>query len=185
MGIIGCQGKVKIPIRVKNASAETVVVHKSTSAGLYQPVSAVLNNMGIDKETEVEATTSLLQHLQPLFDEAREDLSGSQTKELKELLVQYTDIFASDHKPLGHTGLVRHTIHTGDSAPIKQRARRLGPAERGIASEEIDKMLKSGVIEPSCSPWSAPIVLVRKRCGAIRFCVDYRKLNREIWREND
>ena len=49
--------------------------------------------------------------------------------------------------------------------------------EKGIIESEVQKMLKLGIIETSTAPWSAPVVLVRKKDNSIRFCVDYRKLN--------
>ncbi|GFX69071.1 retrovirus-related Pol polyprotein from transposon 297 [Trichonephila clavipes] len=66
---------------------------------------------------------------------------------------------------------------TGDHAPINQRAYRVSPTERRIIHEEVQKMLDEGIVQPSESPWSSPIVLVRKKDGSWRFCVDYRKLN--------
>ena len=48
---------------------------------------------------------------------------------------------------------------------------------RGKATQLVQEMLKQGVIKPSASPWASPIVVVRKKDGNIRFCVDYRKLN--------
>ncbi|GFV54281.1 transposon Ty3-I Gag-Pol polyprotein [Trichonephila clavipes] len=67
---------------------------------------------------------------------------------------------------------------TGDHAPINQRAYRVSPTERRIIHEEVQKMLDEGIVQPSESPWSSPIVLVRKKKdGSWRFCVDYRKLN--------
>lgn len=50
-----------------------------------------------------------------------------------------------------------------------------GPVERKIIDDEIDKLLASDLIQPSTSPWSSPVVLVRKKDGTIRFCIDYRK----------
>ncbi|GFU22925.1 hypothetical protein TNCV_1098561 [Trichonephila clavipes] len=72
---------------------------------------------------------------------------------------------------------VKHRIFTGDHAPINQRAYRVSPTERRIIHEEVQKMLDEGIVQPSESPWSSPIVLVRKKDGSWRFCVDYRKLN--------
>ena len=73
--------------------------------------------------------------------------------------------------------MVKHTINTGDHKPIKQRPRRLPLAKREAEREEVDKMLQAGVIEPSSSPWASPIVLVTKKDGSIRYCIDYRQLN--------
>ncbi|GFW15828.1 CCHC-type domain-containing protein [Trichonephila clavipes] len=66
---------------------------------------------------------------------------------------------------------------TGDHAPINQRAYRVSPTERRIIHEEVQKMLDEGIVQPSESPWSSPIVLVRKKTVVGVFCVDYRKLN--------
>ena len=77
----------------------------------------------------------------------------------------------------GHTEAVEHTIDTGDSLPIRCAPRRMSPQK--IKQEEacIEEMLTGGQIEPSDSPWSAPVVLVTKKDGGTRFCVDYRRLN--------
>ncbi|GFX54949.1 CCHC-type domain-containing protein [Trichonephila clavipes] len=52
---------------------------------------------------------------------------------------------------------------TGDHAPINQRAYRVSPTERRIIHEEVQKMLDEGIVQPSESPWSSPVVLVRKK----------------------
>ncbi len=64
-----------------------------------------------------------------------------------------------------------------EAAPIRQRPRRLPLAKREEAETTVREMRELNVIEPSASPWSAPIVVVSKKDGSTRFCVDYRKLN--------
>ena len=69
------------------------------------------------------------------------------------------------------------TIDTGDAAPIKQPLGRMLFAARQEVAEQLRKMQSQGVIQPSTSPWSSPVVLVRKKDGSLRFCIDYRGLN--------
>ena len=88
---------------------------------------------------------------------------------LSDVLSAYQDVF---EESLGHTNVVTHKINTGDSPPIRHRPRRLPYAHREEAERQINEMLNQGVIRPSSSPWSSPIVLVKKRNGEFRFCVD-------------
>ena len=78
---------------------------------------------------------------------------------------------------LGNTDVIQHRIDTGDSPPIRQYPRRLPFAYREEVKSQVNDMLKQGVVQPSHSPWASPIVLVKKKDGTFRFCVDYRKLN--------
>ena len=83
------------------------------------------------------------------------------------LILSYEDVFTLDS-----TDIVTHTIDTGAHPPIKQPMRRTPVALRSKVDELVQEMLSQGVIEPSKSPWSSPVV------GGVRFCVDDRQLNR-------
>ena len=109
------------------------------------------------------------------LDEA--NLTAEERKQLETLVMEFADVFAVDSSELGSTDLVTHSINTGESPPIKQPARRMPFALRHTVEELVQQMLEQGVIEPSHSPWSSPVVLVEKKDGSHRFCVDYRQLN--------
>ena len=66
---------------------------------------------------------------------------------------------------------------TDGSGPIRQRPYRIPPALKKDLCDELQTMLKDGLIEESSSEWSSPIVVVKKKDGSNRICVDYRKLN--------
>lgn len=77
------------------------------------------------------------------------------------------------------TNVLEHDIDVGDTKPIKQHAYRVNPEKRALLRTEVDYMIKHGIAEPSCSPWSSPCILVPKaNTTAKRFCSDFRKLNR-------
>ena len=93
------------------------------------------------------------------------------------LKIEFPGVFGDDKSEFGRTTLVRHRIVTGEALPVRQRPRRLPAHQWDIARKEIEKMKKLGVIEESKSPWCAPVVLVPKKSGEVRFCVDYRGIN--------
>lgn len=107
----------------------------------------------------------------------RPDLSEQQQEELRALLLKWRHVFAQHDEDFGRTNLVQHQIHTGDAPPVRERHHPLPPAMYKEMKTLLSGMLESGVIRESCSPWAAPIVLMRKKNGSLRFCVDYRKLN--------
>ncbi|KAJ0394578.1 hypothetical protein ATCC90586_008850 [Pythium insidiosum] len=78
--------------------------------------------------------------------------------------------------PLTKTDVAHH-IPTGKAAPILHRAWRKSVAENKIVDEHVQKMLSEGVIEMGNGPWGFPVILVKKKDGSVRFCVDYRALN--------
>jgi hypothetical protein len=104
-------------------------------------------------------------------------LDAKQGKQFSQLLMEFSDLFAQDTTELGRTDLVTHRIYTEEGPPIRSRPYSSSPTEQTFIKEEIQRMLDSGLIRPSSSPWTSPVVLVRKKNGKLRFCVDYRKLN--------
>ena len=85
--------------------------------------------------------------------------------------------FVLDPNERGDTDLVQFTIDTGGEHPRRQPARRMPFAVREKVARQLKVMQQNGVIRPSNSSWASPVVLVRKKNGTHRFCVDYRALN--------
>ena len=97
---------------------------------------------------------------------------------LRALIVEFIDIFAECDSDVGTTDIVLHEIDTGDSRPLRQPARRIPYGEQRAAVEsEIEKLVDAGIARPSTSPWASPVVMVKKKDGSWRMCVDYRRVN--------
>lgn len=107
--------------------------------------------------------------------ESRDNLSIEQTSQLNRLTQKYFDVMG---EKLGCTSMVEHKIIVTESEPVKLRAYRVSPFIQQRIDEEVKIMLENDIIEPSASPWSSPVLLVPKKDGSYRFCVDYRKLNK-------
>ena len=117
-------------------------------------------------------TSSIPEHFQTLLAKCQPLLSVKQQQEVESLVLDYRDIFAKSKSDLGKTSLFKHEINTGNNPPIKQRPRRVPLAKQKVEREDVSKMLDTGIIAPSCSPWLSPIVLDSKKDGSCRFCFD-------------
>ncbi|KRZ48049.1 Transposon Ty3-G Gag-Pol polyprotein [Trichinella nativa] len=108
---------------------------------------------------------------------SEQESSGKHRSALAAILKEFADVLSTSDEDLGRTSLVRHAIHTGDAKPVRCSPRRIPYHQRAQVESLLDEMLRQDVVEPSSSPWASPIVLVRKKDGSCRFCVDYRQLN--------
>jgi len=106
-------------------------------------------------------------------------IPSDKRERLADLLRKYERLFFRPGKQLGQTTAMMHKIRVKeDVRPIHVPPYRTSPKEREIIKRHIDDMLKLGVIRPSRSPWASPVVLVPKQNGKLRFCVDFRQLNK-------
>ena len=114
------------------------------------------------------------EHLTNLFDKSKGELNGQEQIQLSELLYEFEDVFAKSEFDLGKFNTIQHGIDTGTNRPVKQRIRRTPLGFAGEEEAQLKKMLGAGVIRPSVSEWAAAPVLIRKRCGSVRWCADYQ-----------
>lgn len=104
-------------------------------------------------------------------------LNDTEGRKLKQVLSKFSDTFVKSRTDIGQTKLVEHVIDTKDHKPIAQRPYRLALKEVDYVKKLVKEMLDAGIIRHSTSPWASPIVLVGKKTGDTRMCVDYRKIN--------
>ncbi|UYV77866.1 K02A2.6-like [Cordylochernes scorpioides] len=168
-------GRDVIPVRVVNLYDSARAIKKGSCLGNAEPAVLIKRNHPVMQKSKRE--DNVPDHLQQVWEETMKELQPGQQKELATLLATYGNIFAKSSEDYGRTDLTKHRINTGESNPIKQAPHRIPLARRQEAETLVKEMLDQNIIEPSSSPWVSPVVLVKKKDGSTRFCVDYRKLN--------
>nr|XP_043898190.1 uncharacterized protein LOC122779681 [Solea senegalensis] len=171
-------GTVYIP--VVNVGTSDVLLYPRTEVGALREVCVVSLPSGI-KEVPSYLATVASQAVVPTLQDQIDvvDLSAlpaEEQKEARHLLWKYASVFSAHDGDLGCTNLIAHEIPLLDDTPIHQRYRRIPPSEYEV-KEHINQLLGAQVIRESCSPFASPIVLVKKKDGSLRLCVDYRQLN--------
>ena len=152
---------------VHNHRPEPLQLHAGQSIGVLEVVHLA----------EAPASASPSSHpTKPCQPPLPECLSPLQQQQLNELFKEYQDVFSQGEDDLGNTPLLEHAIET-HGPPLRQPYRRQNPAVRREEMTQVQQMLSSNVIRPSNSPWASPVVMVRKKDGSLRFCVDFRQLN--------
>jgi len=117
------------------------------------------------------------EHLSKLTQGIDGSVTEEQKRQLVEILQRYSDVFSKGELDLEEMPLAKHRIDTGDARPLRQTLRRQPFHLLEKIDEHVQDMLKAGVIEPSNSPWTSNIVVVKKKDDSLRYCVDYRRLN--------
>lgn len=100
-------------------------------------------------------------------------------KRLKQWVEKYADCFVSSYLGPDRTSTLEHQIETGDSPPVSEPPRSIGPEKRTIINKKIAEMQAHGIIRSSRSPWAVAVVLTRKPKQSVKgiFAIDYRRLN--------
>ena len=159
-----------------DCTCNPVIVRAHTRIARVEEIQAI-QHIG-SRETGIHTEEGALpQHLIDVLDAATE-LTANQRARAATLLAKHVKTFPAPGTPItGRTEAVMHDIDTGSTRPIRCNPRKLSPKKIKIQDELVEKMLEEGQIEHSVSAWSAPTVLVTKKDGTTRFCVDYRRLN--------
>ena len=111
------------------------------------------------------------------LEEGTSNWTEEQRKEVRKVIEEYSFLFAMNSLDLGQTDLVKHHIQLDDYTPIKDRYCRIPPHQYEEVRKHLKEMLDIRAIRRSNSPWASPVVLVHKKDGSLRFCIDLRKLN--------
>ncbi|GBN99011.1 Retrovirus-related Pol polyprotein from transposon 297 [Araneus ventricosus] len=156
-----------IPVRVLNLDNKPKTVDKGAIIATCEPVVDIIARP--QEFSESLRLPSILENLEGLNEEQR--------TAVKELLQEFQNLFSTSDSDVGRCNMTQHRINTGNHPPIKQYPRRLPLAKKEEAERLVKEMVDNGIIEESSGPWASPIVLVKKKDGSTRFCVDYRKLN--------
>ena len=178
-------GSGRVPVVLRNNTKDWLEIKKGTpiarmvAANLVPRVINAVSAKGPDPAstlTEAERQDLLLDKLD-LF--GLEEWPTEQAEKAHGLLKEYHDIFFLEKQDMGHTKAAEHKIvlKDPDTPPFKERFRRIPPPQLDEVREHLKLMLDAGVIRPSNSPWCNAVVLVRKKDGSLRFCIDFRKLN--------
>ena len=175
-------------VSISNTDTSTLKLNRGVQISTATQVEVVEVNAGCkktcDKSVDLFRASSMDKRrtergkkLLDLLEQDETHLSTLEKRTLIECLSNYHEAFALDPNERGETELVQFTIDTGDEHPRRQPARRMPFAVREEVARQLKTMQENGVIRPSNSSWASPAVLVRKKNGTHRFCVDYRALN--------
>lgn len=168
-----------VHVRLMNLTDQDIKLHKNTLVAKCIEVNdvkseTVSNGMCMCQSNE---SSGFPKHLEKLFEDSCVNLNSDQREKVWQILNENQNTFSRNSSDIGRTSLIIHKIDTQGANPIKQRPRRVPFAKQEIVKNSVKDMLDAGKIETSNGPWVSPVVVVTKKDGSVRFCLDYRKIN--------
>ena len=171
-------GSSQVPICLCNMSARAMEVLAKTMVGQVIPANQVPPVVHPTRTTtNKNVNTPKGWVLEALDLQGLKEWPESEQKQARELLLKWEHLFVQNDLDLGKTALIKHKIRLTDQTPFKERYRCIPPHMYDDMRVHIQEMLDIGAIGKSHSPWASAVVLVCKKDGGLRFCIDLRKLN--------
>ncbi|KAI5627544.1 hypothetical protein C0J50_12903, partial [Silurus asotus] len=170
---------VVLPSSAVHGKNIQVLVHNETSKDIYIPTGTVVAHVyPTDTLAVPSGDFNRSETLDPtLFDFGESSIPKTWEVRLRQKLSSRGDVFSTGEWDVGLAHGVEHHIRLTDTRPFRERSRRIAPADIDDVRRHIKELLAAGIIKESRSPYASPIVIARKKSGAIRMCVDYRTLN--------
>ena len=162
-------------VTLSNLSTNTTTISPKQVLCEIQPVEVTEEVYNRIEQDEVDRQRTKI--LDDLNIEENPLMEDQQRLRLKELLMKHKDIFSISETDIGQCDKIKHRIDLINEKPFKQRHRRIPPNMIDEVRQHLEQLLSCGIIRPSKSPWASNIVLVRKKSGKLKLCVDYRSLN--------
>ena len=159
-------------VRMINVSKEPVNIRSGTTVSELSEVEIV--------DVQSKPTDNEYEHLNVMMEKVDPAVPDEIRNELYELLKKYSWNFSKNEYDLGCAKGVQHHIDTGSAKPFRQTLRRHPDQYLPLIDEQVELMLQQGIIEPSKGAYSSNIVLVKKKDGSIRPCIDLRQLNQQV-----
>ena len=177
-------GSSRVPVCLCHMSTHAVEIPAKTVVGQVIPanqVPPVVHLTRTAKETTTRAPKGWV--LEALDLQGLKEWPESEQKQARELLLKWEHLFAHSDLDLGKTALIKHKIRLMEQTPFKERYRCIPPHMYHDVRAHIQEMLDIGAIHKSHSPWASAVVLVWKKDGGLRFCIDLRKLNEQTTKD--
>ncbi|RXN11607.1 Retrovirus-related Pol polyprotein from transposon 412 [Labeo rohita] len=165
------------------------MITNETEQDVTIPSTCVIAELGafhciLSQHNVISANESTENKTQLSFDFSDSPISQEWKERITKQLADIPEVFAFHDLDFGCTSKVKHSIKLHDPTPFKHRARPIHPQDLEAVRKHLQELLVAGVIRESQSPYSSPIVVVRKRNNDVRLCIDFRKLNLQTQKDS-
>lgn len=164
----------KLPVVLRNESKHDIVIPAKSVIAEMHAIQEIIPNSQITEQSK-QTPSSNPAELNLNF--ADSPVPAEWKERITQKLSAMSEVFALHDTDFGCTNKVKHQIKLSDETPFKHRPRPVRPQDLDAVRRHLQELSDAGVIRESESPFSSPIVVVRKKNGDVRLCVDYRKLN--------
>ena len=176
----------QVACRIANPTNEGIFIPRCSKLACIEPVKVIKKRRGQDDILPLghvsNKKTGKIQTAEEIIADIGLKVDKSQlTPENYEIMINFLaenqDIFAKSLADLKIIPGIEHTIDVGDAQPVRRRPYPVSPENRREIERQVTELLDLGMVTNSTSPWSAPVLLVKKADGSSRMVVDYRQLN--------